>query len=306
VVHARASYAYGARRYDNYDPTLFVLTPGLVADEFASNLRLFDVANRNRQKAEAQVEFAATDFMSITPNFGLRWDDYPDPVINPLGLQSDHTWNAGVEVAATINSRIKVMAAYNYEDERRHMAGGNGAAAGCPDLTTHTFNDVTCTWFGDIEQRYNTFLAAADVKVIPNKFDLRFEAIYTIATEDNQLVPCAAGIGCNGLTGVLDPTAENFGQFPAERVTYQRYNVIGKYYVDPVFVRQFGWVGDVTVKGRYTFVRNNVANWANDTMTPFVPTPDSILEGGGRALFLAGTNPNYTTHVLAMSVALKW
>ncbi len=307
TVHARASYSLGVRRYETYDWATFVLGPSLVADEVALNLRRFDEANRDRQKANAQVDFVVTEILTVSPNFTLRWDDYPDPTMNPLGLQSDHSWNAGVEVGLAVNSQIKVMAAYNYEDERRHMAGGNGAAAGCPDLTVpNSFNDVPCTWFGDIDQRYHTFLAAADVKVIPNKFDLRFEALYTISTEDSQLTPCLAGVGCNGLTGVLDPAAENFGQFPTNRIAYQRYNVIGKYYVDPEIVRQIGWMGDVVVKGRYIFTRNSVANWANDTLTPYVPTPDSILEGGGRALFLAGVNPNYMAHVLAMSVALKW
>ena len=82
--------------------------------------------------------------------------------------------------------------------------------------------------------------------------------------------------------------------------------MIGRYYVDPDFVQQIGWVGDVTIKGRYTFVRNRVSNYAIDDLTPYVPTPDSLLEGGSRSLFLASNNPNYSAHVLAMAVALKW
>src|SRR5262249_22628328 len=78
TINARASYAYGERRYGTYDTGLFVLTPGLVADQFATNLRRFDVANRNRQKVDAQVDFAPSPFITISPNFGMRWDDYPD------------------------------------------------------------------------------------------------------------------------------------------------------------------------------------------------------------------------------------
>ena len=305
TVHARASYQYGERRYDIYDTGLFVLTPALFADQFASNLRRFDLANRNRQKANARVEFAATDFLTITPNFGLRWDDYPDSVINPLGLRSNHSWNAGVEIGAMINPRIRVMAAYNYEESRLKIASGNGAAEGCPDDLTNTFNPIECTWSSDVKQKYHTFMAATDLKVVPDEFDLRLEALYTRASEESLLTPCAAGIGCNGLTG-LDPAFENFGQFPQVTTTYQRYNVIGRYYVDPDFVQQIGWVGDVTIKGRYTFVRNRVSNYAIDDLTPYVPTPDSLLEGGSRSLFLASNNPNYSAHVLAMAVALKW
>ena len=311
VLLGRASYQYGERRYDVYDTALFVLTPGLFADQFAQNLLRFDLANRNRQKANVQFEFSATDFLTITPNFGLRWDDYPASVINPLGLRSDHNWNAGVEIGTAINSRVRVMLAYNYEKSRLNIAGGNGNSSGLtscpgPDLT-NMFNPVECTWFSDIDQRYHTFMAAADLKVVPSKFDVRLEAIYTIATESSQLTPCAAGVSCNGLNG-FDPSFENFGQFPNQTTTYQRYNVIGRYYVDPYFVRWMGWAGDVVIKGRYTYVRNQVSNWAIDNLTPYIPTPDAPngLEGGGLSLFLAGNNPNYSAHVLAMSVGLKW
>jgi MtrB/PioB family decaheme-associated outer membrane protein len=305
IVHARASYQFGERRYETYDTGLFVLTPGLFADQFATNLRRFDVANRDRQKANAQVEIAAARFLTITPNFGLRWDDYPDPALNPLGLRSDHMWNAGVEIGAAVNSNVRVMASYNYQEIRLDTASGNGAAPGCPADLTNTFNDVTCTWFDNAVQRYHTFLGSADVKVVPGKLDLRFEAIYTLGTEAHQLTPCTAGIGCNGLSG-LDAAAENFGQLPPERVTFQRYNAIGRYYVDPDLVRQMGWAGDVVIKARYTWTRNNVSNFAINNLTPYVPTPDTLLEGGGRALFLAGTNPNYTAQIFTLSVALKW
>jgi MtrB/PioB family decaheme-associated outer membrane protein len=309
TVVARASYQYGVRRYETYDPALFVLTPGIEMSQVASNMRRFDLANRNRQKADAQVQFAATDFLTITPNFGLLWDDYPDSsVVNPLGLRNNHSWNAGIEFGALVNRNVRLMFAYNYDDTRRNIAGGNGAAAGCPlPLDPNTPNPIECTWFSDTHQQYHTFMAAADWKVIPNKFDLRFEAIYTIANESDNLTPCAAGNGCNGLNG-LDPAFENFGQFPNQSSTYQRYNVIARYYVDPDFVRRMGWIGDVIIKGRYTYISNHISNWAINDLTPYVPTPDAPngLEGGGRSLFLAWNNPNYSSHVLAMSVAFKW
>jgi MtrB/PioB family decaheme-associated outer membrane protein len=312
-VHARGSYLFAERRYETYDTALFVLAPGLFADQFASNLRRFDVANRNRQKADVQVDIAPTDFLTISPNFGLRWDDYPDSVLNPLGLRSNHSWNVGVEIGAAINSRIKVMAAYNFEDSRLRIAGGNGNSGepppqpDCPTDLTNTFNPVECTWFSNMEQRYHTFMVAADVKVVPAKFDLRFEAIHTIATEKSHLTPCAAGTGCNGLNDFgLDPAAENFGQFPTVRNNFERFNVIAKYYVDPNFVRQMGWVGDVVIKARYTFEHNHMDNWAINNVTPFVSTPDTQEEGGGRALFLAALNPNYTAQIVALSAVVKW
>jgi hypothetical protein len=197
------------------------------------------------------------------------------------------------------------MAAYHYDESRLNIAGGNGAAAGCPTDLTNTFNDVSCTWFSETKQHYHTFIAAADVNVIPGKFDLRFEGLYTIAKEASWLTACAAGNGCNGLTG-LDPTQENFGQYPTQTNTYQQYKVTGRYRVDPSLVQQMGWTGDVVIKGRYSFVRNNVSSYSINDLTPYVSTADASLEGGSRSLFLAGINSNYSAHIVALAVAIKW
>jgi MtrB/PioB family decaheme-associated outer membrane protein len=308
-VQMRGSYLYGVRRYGTYDTNLFVLTPGLVADQFATNLLRFDEANRNRQKADVALEFAVAKSVTITPNFGLLWDDYPAPVINPLGLRSSHSWNAGVEIGAAIDPRIKLMASYNYQDTSLRFAGGNGniaALTSCPTDLTNAFNPPECTWFGNIDQQTHTFLAAANIKVVPDKLDLRLEALYTRATESSQLTPCAAGPGCDGIDGV-DPATVNFGQFPPERVTFQKYSAIGRYYVDPVLVRQMGWIGDVVIKARYSWMRNSTSGFTYDNMTPYWATPDTApLEGGSRSLFLAAINPNYTAQVVAMSLELKW
>ena len=43
-------------------------------------------------------------------------------------------------------------------------------------------------------------------------------------------------------------------------------------------------------------------------MTPYIPTADQTtdLTGGGRSLFLAAFNPNYTAQIIAASLAFRW
>jgi MtrB/PioB family decaheme-associated outer membrane protein len=332
-VHARASYMYAERRYDTYDTREFVEEFGIQFSEVAENLRRFDVANRNRHKADALLEWTPGSIVTISPNAGLRWDDYPDDVFNPLGVRSDHSWNAGVEVAAMFNSTLKFLASYNYEDRKLEVAGGSGGAnfitgnllTGCPTdagLNPDAVIGTGCTWRSDVHQRYHTFMGAADWKVVPSRLDLRFEYLHSRATEANATAPCpapsiigatAVGTNCNGLATVgappvlVDPATVNFGQFPTERNTFQRFNVIGKYYVDPSVVRQMGWTGDVTLKVRYTAERNQNNNWATDNMTPYVPTADTTeLTGASRSVFLAAFNPNYMAQLVALSVQVKW
>ena len=332
-LRARGSYLYAQRRYDDYNTVEFVEVPGLQYSEVATNMRRFDVANRNRHKAEAALEWTPNRYVTFSPNAGLRWDEYPDPVSNPLGVRRDHTWNAGIEIAAMINSQIKLMASYNYEQRELDVHGGSGGAnfntgsllTGCP--TAAALNPINvigtaCTWQSDINQRYHTFMVAADLKVVPSTFDLRLEYLYARGTEHNATTPCSApnfvgatatGTNCNGLatTGapatLVDPASVNFGQFPPERNTFQRYNVIGKYYVDPSLARQMGFTGDIILKLRYTWEQNENSNWAADNMTPYVPTPDTTeLTGAARSVFLAAFNPNYTAQLVAASVMVKW
>ena len=78
-MRARASFLYGERRYGTYDEFNFEEKPrGILTEGQLAQMRKFDVANRNRKKAEAQVEITPFQLVTITPNFGLRYDDFPD------------------------------------------------------------------------------------------------------------------------------------------------------------------------------------------------------------------------------------
>jgi MtrB/PioB family decaheme-associated outer membrane protein len=324
-VRARASFQYGERRYQTYDHELFVHDVGLQSSDPVFNMRRYDIANRNRQKADALLEWSPGTIFTVTPNLGFRTDDYPDGVFNPIGVRHDHSWNAGIEVASMFGPTFKVITAYNYEERRLNMAGGSGGAnvntgnvlSGCSNSTAINPDGLlgtTCTWLSDITQMNHSFMVAADWKVVPSRFDLRLEYLFVIGSESSRLTPCTtpapAGNSCNGLQTTApptDPASLNFGQFPTEDNKFQRFNVIGRYYVDPSVVRQMGWTGDVTLKFRYTLETNRNSNYATETLTPYVGTPDSIeLTGGGRSLFLAAFNPNYTAQVVAGSVVLKW
>jgi MtrB/PioB family decaheme-associated outer membrane protein len=292
---ARANVMYAVRRYDKYDLVSLVADYGLLDSENLEAMRKFDIANRNRIKGEAFVDIPLGNAV-ITPNFGLRFDSFPTDAVNQLGVSKDNGWNAGIEFSAKLTPALRLMLAYNYEERRLHMDDCCGGAAG--GLTPANI------WSSDIKQRYNTVIAAADWLAIPERLDLRFEYLLALGSEANNTTPCASGAdGCTGSgTGVTTT------QFPTERNSFQRFSVLARYFVDPTVVRQMGWQGDVILKFRYAFLRNRNTNWATDNMTPYIPTEDQTadLTGGGRSIFLAALNPNYTAHIVAMSLAIRW
>jgi MtrB/PioB family decaheme-associated outer membrane protein len=295
-IKGRGSLLYSTRRYENYDITTFVEDPAINFSENLTAMRKFDMANRDRWKAEAFLDVPFGPDLTVTPTAGLRDDKYPVDVVNQLGVSRDSGWNAGIDVALRLGPTFKLAAGYNYEIHNRTMTDCCGGAAGgfIPSNI----------WGSDINQRFNTFNASLDWKAIPDKLHFGLYYIMALGAEFNDTAPCSSGqAGCTGGgTGVTTT------QFPPERNSFQRLSAVASYYVDPDFVKQMGWVGSVIFRLRYTYERNHTENWAIDNITPYIPSPDQTtdLTGGGRSLFLAAFNPNYTAQYVAASVAFKW
>ena len=292
-MRARASLLYGQRRYDNYNESLFEEVPrGILSEGQLVQMRKFDVADRNRTKSEASVEITPWSFLTVTPNFGLRYDDFPDTIANQLGVSQDRSWNAGVEVGVTPHPVVRFLVAYNYETRTLRLADccGNTAAAVLADIPGNT-------WRSDIDQRFHTFMAAVDLKANPNRLEFRFEYLQARSLESNATFNCLTG----NSACVTDP------QFPDEKNRFQRFNAVAKYIIDPEFVRRMGLAGEAVFKLRYTWERNHNANWAIDQLTPYIATPDTVdLTGGNRSFFMAAINPRYDAHIGVASLQLRW
>jgi MtrB/PioB family decaheme-associated outer membrane protein len=299
---ARSSVQYSQRRYENW---LFTST-----DPAANAMRQFFVANRDRTKAETIVELVALKNVTLSPNGGLRYDEYPSDITpnannlptTTLGTKYDRSWNVGTDLAVRLNGDLGFFFGYNHEEHylRLESCCGGGAA-------TNPFNNAN-VWASNITQRYNTYIVSADWKAIPGKLDLKADFLVALSNEANNTTPCsstaASATNCNGI-GSGAPLGV---QFPDERNRFQRLNLIAKYYFDPDAVRRMGLI-DLAAKLRYTWQYNHNTNWATDNFSPYSP---SAVDGGvdttngGRSLFLAYNNPNYNAQIIALSLAARW
>jgi hypothetical protein len=130
---------------------------------------------------------------------------------------------------------------------------------------------------------------------IPGKLD--FDLRYTISAgvDQQKLLTnpnMPAGVCGTGITTCV-------GAFPDNTTLFERLDAIATYKFDPIWVRQTGFTGDVKAKLRYTWERNSVSNWQNDSLAPFTPVlPSSI--------WLAYNNPNYNVHMIAASLIASW
>ena len=75
-------------------------------------------------------------------------------------------------------------------------------------------------------------------------------------------------------------------------------------------MKQMGFVGKITLKAALYVQKNSNTNWATDNFTPYSPSAADAgsvsITNGGRSLFLAYNNPNYTAQIVSLGLAANW
>ena len=304
----RGSYSYGVRRYSG---------EYFIDDGAWLNARMFDLANRNQQKARTLLDITVTDAITITPNAGLRWDDYPDDAVNPASVKSKHSWNAGVDLGVVVSPALRFSAGYNFERDKLDMtayvadAAGAGAGNACGFLgyayagAPYTVA-AGCGWGDNLTQTYHTLVASADWKAVPDTLDFRFRYAVSWSRESHDFTPCAINNGnCNGLGGAT-PAQVNM-PWPDNTNLHQRFDATARYYFSKEMLQKLGWTGKVIAKLHYSYEHNDGSFWQSDSLNAyFGNTTGTDFSGTTRSTFLAYDNPNYTAQLIAASLTFKW
>src|SRR5208337_253031 len=83
------------------------------------------------------------------------------------------------------------------------------------------------------------------------------------------------------------------GQFPENKVWFQRLDATAVYKFDHDQVAAMGFKGDLKAKLNYTWERSSETNWANDPMS--LSNASSLYAGTGAAtgVWMGWYNPNY-------------
>lgn len=269
----RASYIHSERRFDTY--------VGVVESNAAApSYRLFDMADRNRDKANFYVDFYLPNAVTVTPTAGFRFDHYgtdPYAAVRQLGLLHDNAWDAGIEVAWKPNRTMTVLASYTHEESQRQIMANTAAAA--LDVQTRDNND--------------TFIFGVNAAVIPDRLDVKgtFTAVRTFSG-------LAAGQG-PGNTGAVTSNL-----FPDVHGNFNRVDIQARYKFDRI--QQAGMKVEPYVKLRYLWERNSTDDWAPlnwNYMYNFAGQTGSTFAKG---IMLGWDNPNYNIHAVMLSAGVKW
>lgn len=287
----RSSVEFDGRRYDTYDYLDYVARVAYLnpAESVNSSLmRMFDMANRDRVKGNLLWQIDFPGGFSITPNVGLRLDNYAlDPTIGAFGVQQDDMWNAGADIAYTFTRGVTFLASYNREEHRESLFGAQGQTIIGTGVTT-----TNVSYAAQMNDFVDTFLVGANFELVPERDDFKFT--YTLV-HDRE-------VWNTGIVTALPGQPSNFSQYPDVINNFQRIDAIYKHRFDPDWVRKTGFTGDVVAKLRYTWERNAVANWQDIT----VPDVWFLDQGANRMISMAAINPNYNIQMVVASLALKW
>jgi MtrB/PioB family decaheme-associated outer membrane protein len=288
----RTSGMYGVRTSQNYDYQNRVgffqwgcpNPPNVTCDSseiYATTYRQLMIDDRNQGNAQFAMDFVPLHNLTISPLIKYIQMEYG---VSPgqQGLRDSRKWTAGSDVTYVINPTTSVMVGYMYEWGSQLLYGINCTessltGAQCAGAATLT-NDATTV---------QTFTAGLHYGVIPDKFDTDFRYTLSHGTDNMQM-----------FVGGALPTG---GQFPQDRTWFQRFDATAIYKFDKQQVASLGWKGDVKAKLHYTWERNAVDNWSNDSLTAL-----TNQTGMNSTLWLAWDNPNYNVHMLSASIVASW
>jgi len=289
----RASGYYADRRYDIHNYQQFVQSiqfptvtsgfgtpfPATGASWFYSpGYQQFMFDNRQQTKANVAVDIVAFPGVTITPTFKYQEDSYGINPLNQDGINFNRETSAGVDVGWVISPDLSIAVSYYWEYYNLNMynnISGSGTAAppfgGGPVITFD-------------QQRVNTLTAAVNWSAVPDKLNLDVRYTISQGVDAQTCQACAPA-------------------YPNDTTLFERLDATATYKFDPTWLNQMGWKGDMKAKLRYSWERNSVNNWQNDSLAPFTPFLNSATSS---FLWMAYDNPNYNVQMIAASLIASW
>jgi MtrB/PioB family decaheme-associated outer membrane protein len=262
-------------------------------------MRRFNMADRNRDKLRASVNWQATDQFSFQGGVDYNKDDYKN---STYGLKDAKSWVLNLDGTYQANEDTTATVFYTYEDQRSRAAGNSYTAnsntnnvgtftaisGGCyaTILARNNANkiDPCLNWTNDMRDKVDTLgLSLRQKNLMAGKLDLAADLTFTRAKSDNN---ATGGNYVNNPLAVAGAPAGTIAAFfipasalPTVTTDTVQLTVKGKYTIDKTSAVQVG----------YTYARMKASDYAYDGMN---------LAGLSGVLPSMEQAPNYTVHVI--------
>jgi MtrB/PioB family decaheme-associated outer membrane protein len=277
----RASYVPSYRRIERYNTRAHAEhaveeDPAAAAQGQSLLLRKFDMGERNRQKAELQLQITPLETLSITPTVAYRWDDY---IRSTLGLQEEKSWSTGIDLNWAPVERLSFFGGYMHESIYQKQRSRSRPVTGA---TTLDFADYD--WISNNIDTIDTFNVGFKAIFIPGKLDWKANGSFSTATGE---------IKTRNPVGVASGTAAQQAAARAKRMpafddTLWRVDTSLRYHLSRAW----------TVSLNYVFESFSKHDWRTDTLNPFVP--------GVTSIWLGNDQKNYTAHIIGATLRYRF
>jgi MtrB/PioB family decaheme-associated outer membrane protein len=196
-----ASYLSGRRRGDS---------KYIEASTEIIGFRRFDIADRDRRRANVMVSLLPVDAVTVELTFQTGDDRYP---ASQYGTQSDKSRMGGIDVMWNPADRLTASAGYTHEDAKnilnsRFRTGAAGSV---------TFDNPTYKWTNTNVDKNTTAYASLTANLIPEKLDLigsasLMDGRYRVLNS-NPVAPSGGTA-----TNVLNATAEDWPEIATKLI----------------------------------------------------------------------------------------
>jgi MtrB/PioB family decaheme-associated outer membrane protein len=275
-------------------------------------MRRFNMADRNRNKVRAALNWDASDKLSLQGSFDYNKDDYTNSV---FGLKNADSWALNLDGTYAINDAFSANAFYTYEDIRSRSAGASYASGaitntpnvggvagntvvsgGCfttvADKNANAKIDPCLNWTADMRDKVDTVGAGVRYKgAMAGRLDVGGDIVFTKAKTNNAMTGGTYANNPFAVAGqpavvpavIFIPAAD----LPTVTTKTIELRLSGQYALDNMSA----------VRLLYWFQRLRSNDYAYDGMQ--YGTISSVIPTNEQA-------PNYNVHVIGVTYVYRW
>ncbi len=273
----RTSYSFGAKKTPHYDWEEVAHEAFPVGEPAGTlgqlpQLRKFDMATRDRNRANVLAQVTPSDRVTFTTSFGLANDRFKE---SEYGLRRNRSNNVSFDVSLSPTYDLALFASYTRENFNYAMRSRQRVPqAGATPANDTPNND----WGSDLKDAVNTFGAGLSWSAVPEKVDVSLD----FSSSDAKGIIATKALGNSATPGFLVTTAQDY---PDTRSRLHQLRSSVGYRLSEHFTQRL----------EYRFERYKESYFNQDVMTPYMLPVDPGTAGG---VFLGARQPGYSAHIL--------
>lgn len=278
----RTSFRHSWREPEHYEANEegFPTGEGPFALGQIHELRKFDEAARQRERAEVMLQINPLESLGFSASFGTTQDKYHKSL---YGLTHDINFNYNLDLTYSPRPEISFFAEYTRE---KFWYGERSRQRNPPGATTPANDTANNDWEARMGDLVDTWGAGFFGSGFNDK--LSYEAFYSLSAAKGSIRTKA--LGSASIPGFLVTSAQDY---PDTNNRFHQVVSSVKFRVKENFVPKF----------EYRFEKYGQTDFQVNPMLPYMVSVDS---SASTSLFLGATVPGYKVHVVAFSLEYRF